>query len=606
MDNNRGVNSFNVGYAFITGIIYIIVAKGFGSGIEFIKTFAVSLLDFFGGFAGLGDAFYSQNQGDLLVTDPYFWFIFFVIGSVFSAGISYYLSDEGIADKVYAAIGTAFSQLIIGRIVTAQRVTLPVQIVLLFVAFGFYFLYCEKLKKNALLIIIAPILLPTLELIIILPFVFVASMLPDILAIAVAILGFIVAVFICYPLLSRYYYRNILRMDSSISNFNIGWVMAVLVFCVVFGNQPQESTDNSVNTDGTEYHNSFAEKLNTLINEKLEEYANWISEGEYDRIKNGENVESTKETATYSVSETERSNESHSQDNGLTEGASLEETGNEKTFFENNDIKVSVLDRKHIETNVYGAQSNNGGNQAVLTVEIINKRNDERDFFVMDEVASINDSVTVPAFFGNYISEDNKITADILIDTDYLYDFGIRTIGDIKFRIQSYYPVLENGEETGTFELGDGTNTIDVRTDCYGQAETGITLENAIEFCRTNEIRIIGRYEDSFGRADSAGILMLVENNTGHDISVSFGNLAINNKVLEWSSGIEPHIVKKGTKAISFYDTSQPYQDKLKTEDVSEIDFYLDIEDNETSDSIIITDSMKLIQLVNHEWMISR
>ena len=66
-----------------------------------------------------------------------------MIGSIFSVGITYYLSDEGTANKLYAAIGTTFAQLIIGRIVTVQRVTVPVQLVLVVVAIGFYFLHCE-------------------------------------------------------------------------------------------------------------------------------------------------------------------------------------------------------------------------------------------------------------------------------------------------------------------------------------------------------------------------------------------------------------------------------------------------------------------------------
>lgn len=298
MESNDSVSPFNISYVIVTGIIYIIVAKGFGSGVEFVKTFVVSLLDFIGGFAGLGDTLYSQSQNNLLTADPYFWFLFFMIGSIFSVGISYYLSNEGIANKIYSAIGTSFSQLIIGRVVTVQRVTLPVQAVLLIVAFGIYILHCEKLHKSVILIIMAPLLLPALELLIILPFVLVASKLPDFFAIVVTIVGFIIAVFICYPLLSSFYYRNIICVDANICSFNIIWVIGVLVFCILFGNQPQENVTNTniTTTDETEYHNNLVERLHDMLLDGLEQSANWLSEGEYERIKNGENVDSVKES----------------------------------------------------------------------------------------------------------------------------------------------------------------------------------------------------------------------------------------------------------------------------------------------------------------------
>ena len=602
MEKQRSVNPFNVAYAIITGIIYIIVAKGFGSGIEFIRALAVSLLDFIGGFAGLGDTFYSQNQGNLLATDPYFWFIFFMIGSIFSVGITYYLSDEGTANKLYAAMGTTFAQLIIGRIVTVQRVTIPVQLVLVVVAIGFYFLHCEKLHKNATLIILAPMLIPVAELIIILPFVFVASKLPSILAIVIAFIGFVFAVFICYPMLSSFYYKNILRIDSSISNFNIIWVVGVLVFCLVFGNQPQGS---AVYTDGMEYHNSIAENLFDMLCDFFEWAAGSPSDGESDQMEDWENVDSTKETDTYSSTATDISNESNDSDSELSYSIYPEATVEKKLVYKNSDIEVTSLNLKREVINDYANQPKNVWDRIVLTVQIINKMNEEKDFQIVKNVVLINDSVTATAYFENKITEGSKITADIIIDTDNLNEFGIQKIGDLKFRINTLEPIIENGEETGTFEYKNETGVIDVRTSMFDQADTNLSLEDATVFCQANGIRIIGRYEDSFGKDGEAGILMLVDNNSGQDISVNFDNMAINNKMLEWFSSIQPSIVFSGTKAISFYETEQPFEEKLMIEDVNEIEFSLDIRSEETWDSIVLTDTMKLVQLEPHEWMIS-
>ena len=46
MEENKSLNSNNIIYVIITGIIYIITAKGIGSGISFLKEFVISFGSF--------------------------------------------------------------------------------------------------------------------------------------------------------------------------------------------------------------------------------------------------------------------------------------------------------------------------------------------------------------------------------------------------------------------------------------------------------------------------------------------------------------------------------------------------------------------------------
>lgn len=550
MEENKSLNSNNIIYVIITGIIYIITAKGIGSGISFLKEFVISFLNFFGGLTGLGDWLYSSTQNDLLATEPYFWFILFFVSSVLSMGVSYYLSSKGFANKATYAAGTAFSQLIIGRIFTLQRVTIQVQVFLIFIAFGVYIVYCQKMRKSFLFIGMAPILVPWLVVLSLFPFVLVASKLPDFLAVLVSIIGLIIAVFIFYPLVSNFYYKHLIRIDASICNFSIIWVIGVLVICLIFGNQPQYSTSEIVNGNeikGTEYHNSTTDEINYT----LEISADWLSEGEYNHGKDGED--------------------------GSTKASFPDASIKEQVIYNDSRMEITSVSLRREAISKDKLKSDKTWDEMVLTIDILNKENEEERYFLKNYVVMVNDCITVPAYFTEIIKADEKATVNIGIDTTYLNNFGITRIGDIKFRIEKY---------NLNFEDPFVTEFIDVKTSLCDQADTVLVLENAIDFYSGGGISIKGRYVDSFGIYEQPGLLMLIDNNTVHDLNAEVDDITVNNTMQEWLSFDQPVEVIRGTKAIWFSFINPSDSGRLSIETLDEIEFSLSISDKETCDSI--------------------
>ena len=215
--------------------------------------------------------------------------------------------------------------------------------------------------------------------------------------------------------------------------------------------------------------------------------------------------------------------------------------------------------------------------EMVLTIDILNKENEEERYFLKNYVVMVNDCITVPAYFTEIIKADEKATVNIGIDTTYLNNFGITRIGDIKFRIEKY---------NLNFEDPFVTEFIDVKTSLCDQADTVLVLENAIDFYSGGGISIKGRYVDSFGIYEQPGLLMLIDNNTVHDLNAEVDDITVNNTMQEWFSFDQPVEVIRGTKAIwfSFIDPSD--SGRLSIETLDEIEFSLSISDKETCDSI--------------------
>ena len=183
----------------------------------------------------------------------------------------------------------------------------------------------------------------------------------------------------------------------------------------------------------------------------------------------------------------------------------------------------------------------------------------------------------------------------------YLYDFGIRRIGDIKFILQPFDFEID----TGTSYNGNETGFIDVHTSSYNQADKNLSLDNAITIYQGNDIRIIGKYVDSFGTNGDKGILMLIDNNSAYNCMFDFENIAINDKMVEYYTDTKPGEVLSGTKAIAFYDTSFSFDGASNNEDVKKLAFSLQIMDHETYDTIDATSPLTLIQSEDHEWRLS-
>ena len=249
-----------------------------------------------------------------------------------------------------------------------------------------------------------------------------------------------------------------------------------------------------------------------------------------------------------------------------------------KKVYDGSDIEVTVLGLTRKDSSDYFDLPGVVMDKVALTVEIFNKGKGEREFDLNHWVVLINDSITVSAQLDVTIKAGEKATADIEIDTEYLNDIGIWTIGDIKFQICS----MEWKDGVGTIDKI--TEFMDVPTSMYDKGEKelkALSVDNVQEIYQANGISITGRYVYSYvdyDRYERTGILMLVDNKSNQDIEIAVKNIGIDGRELGWGSmSVSPSAVIRNSKTIAFYDVSQASYENIDTENVNEISFSIDI-----------------------------
>lgn len=204
------------------------------------------------------------------------------------------------------------------------------------------------------------------------------------------------------------------------------------------------------------------------------------------------------------------------------------------------------------------------------------ENNSDKDLSVTTDAVIVNNCMVTDLFVAD-IAAGKKSNETLYLSSSDLEAAGIENIGQIEIYFRVY--------ESDTFETVYKADCVTIKTSFFDTMDTsadnsGNTLYDA------DGIKIIGKYvdEDTFW---GSSVLLLIENNSGKNITVSCDDMSINGYMI---SGFLYSTVYSGKYAIDSIEIFSSELEENSITSIEEIEVKFSIIDPETFSTITETD----------------